>query len=335
MEIPERNKVPVDLIAKYLNGEANTDDIIDLENWKSKSGDNKKVFDEYRTIWERTGQLSLFADIDIENEWNVFLENTAQEKEYHHPRQSFFTAHPLMRLAAIIIFGLILSISGYLLYQRLKYEKLYAKNEVLELSLPDGSSVSLNRGTKIIYPKKFGDRREIFLNGEAFFEVSKDPERPFMVKSGNMILEVVGTSFNCYAYERENIVKVIVESGKVAVYNHKENSGRKDFLVRGERLIYLRKEGVKTIQPNTDLNYKAWKTGVFKFENSSLQYVGNLLEKHYQTRITLVNSMLNECTITVSFHKKSLDYILETITETLGLKLLKTENGYFIDGPGC
>lgn len=335
MNIPEENKVPVDLIAKYLNGEANTDDIIDLEKWKSQSGDNRKVFDEYRTIWEKTGQLSLFADIDIENEWNVFLENVDPEKENYRSKQKSDTWKPLMRIAAIIIAGLVLSISGYFIYRGLKYEKLYAKNEVLEVSLPDGSSVTLNRGSKLIYPEKFAHRREVTLNGEAFFEVSEDPDHPFIVQSGDIRVEVVGTAFNFYAFRKENVIQVIVESGKVAVYNENESSGRKDFLEKGERMIYSRKDGVRTIQPNTDMNYKSWKTGILKFDNSSLQYVVNLLEKHYRSRITLVNPMLNECRITVSFNNKSLDYILETITETLGLKLLKTENGYFIDGPGC
>ncbi len=335
MDIPEKNKVPVDLIAKYLNGEANTDDIIDLEKWKSQSGDNRKVFDEYRTIWEKTGQISLFADIDIENEWNVFLENIDHENESYRKKHRVATWKPLVRIAAIIIAGLILSISGYFVYQGLKYEKLYARNEVLEVSLPDGSSVSLNRGTKMIYPKKFDNRREISLNGEAFFDVRRDLDRPFIVRSGEVIVEVVGTSFNFYAFKKENVAQVIVESGKVAVYNDDDFSGRKDLLKKGERMIYSRKDGVRAIQPNTDINYKSWKTGILKFENSSLQYVVNLLEKHYQERITLVNSMLNECRITVSFNNKSLDYVLETITETLGLKLLKTENGYFIDGSGC
>jgi transmembrane sensor len=335
MDIPEKNKVPVNLIAKYLNGEANTDDIIDLEKWKSQSGDNRKVFDEYRTIWEKTGQLSLFADIDIENEWNVFLENIDLEKEKIKKEQRSTAWKPLIRIAAIIVAGIILSVTGLFVYQGLRYEKLYAKNEVLEIGLPDGSSVTLNRGSKMIHPKKFDDIREISLNGEAFFEVTRDPARPFVVRSGEVIVEVLGTSFNFYAYKKENVAQVIVESGKVAVYNDDDSSGRKDILKKGERMIYSRKDGVRTIQPNTDINYKSWKTGILRFENSSLQYVVNLLEKHYQERITLVNSRLNECRITVSFNNKSLDYVLETITETLGLKLLKTENGYFIDGPGC
>lgn len=335
MNIPEKNKVPVDLIAKYLNGEANTDDIIDLENWKAKSGDNKKVFDEYRTIWEKTGQLSLFADIDIENEWNVFLENVdVNEKGYKHKRTDG-NWKPLLRIAAAIVAGLILGVSGYFSYRALKYERLIAKNEVLQFHLPDGSNVTLNKGSKIVFPAKFDDTRELFLNGEAFFEVTRDPDRPFIVESGDVIVEVVGTSFNFYGFKNENVVQVIVESGKVAVYNEKDITVRKDFLSKGEKLIYARNSGVRSIQANTDINFKSWKTGELHFNNSSLQYVVNLLEKLYQTRITLVNPRLNECMITVSFDNKSLEYILETITETLDLKLMKTENGYFIDGPEC
>ena len=282
MNIPEKNKVPVDLIAKYLNGEANTDDIIDLENWKAKSGDNKKVFDEYRTIWEKTGQLSLFADIDIENEWNVFLENVDINEQEYKSRQGDVAWKPLLRIAAVIVAGLILSVSGYFTYRSVMYEKLVAKNEILQVQLPDGSNVTLNKGSKLIYPGKFGDERELYLNGEAFFEVSKDPDRPFIVESGNVKVEVIGTSFNFYGFKNENVVQVIVESGKVAVYNEKDEEIRKDILTKGEKLIYARKSGVRSIQPNNDINFKSWKTGVIRFENSSLQYVVNLLEKHWK-----------------------------------------------------
>ncbi len=335
MNIPEKNRVPVDLIARYLNGDADTDDIIDLEKWKSQSGDNRKVFDEYRTIWEKTGQLSLFTDIDIENEWNVFLENVHFEEVETKSRQFPDISKPHIRIAAAIIAGIILSISGYFSYHALKFEKLIAKNEVLEVILPDGSAVTLNKGSRLLYPEKLSGTRELRLNGEAFFKVRTDPDLPFIIKSGGLRVEVADASFNVYAFRKENIVQVIVESGKVSVYNEDDTPFQRDLLKKGERMIYSRKSGIRSVQPNTDLNYKSWKTAVLQFENSSLQHIINTLENHFNSQITLVNSLLNDCRITISFDNKSLEYILETITETLDLNLVKTENGYFIDGIEC
>jgi transmembrane sensor len=334
MDVPEKNKVPVDLIAKFLNGDADTNDIIDLEQWKNASGENKKVFEEYRRIWEKTGQISIFADIDIESEWNIFLENL--EEKYDSKREPRkISLAPFLKIAAALLIGLILGYAGWFSYRALRFEYVTAKNEIIKVDMPDGSLISLNRNSSITYPKKFNRKRELVLNGEAFFEVYADPGNPFIIKSGKVRIEVIGTSFNVIAHKQESIVQVYVESGKVAVYDDKNDPVHKNFLEKGDRMIYSRESGMRSVQPNKDLNYKSWRTGVYQFENSSLQYVMSLLEKNFQTNIELVNPLLNECRINVSFQDKSLEYILETITETLDLELVKTEKGYLIDGPEC
>ncbi len=337
MKIPEKNKVPVDLIAKYLNGEADTNDIIDLEQWKSASGENKKVFEEYRRIWEKTGQISMFADIDIENEWNIFLdsvENAPEEKVKPGKKRSF-VSNAFIRVAAAILIGLIFGYAGWYGLRTLRFEKVVARNQVIEFGLPDGSEISLNKNSSLTYPKKFDEDRELILDGEAFFEVVSDPQHPFIIKSGKVRIEVVGTSFNVQAFKDENVVQVFVETGKVAVYESGPGIIKKDFLTGGERIIYSRKSGIRSVQPNTDLNYKSWKTGIYHFENSRLQYVINILETNYRTEINLVNPLLNDCRISVSFENKSLEYILETIAETLDLDLVKSDKGYLIDGKEC
>lgn len=228
-----------------------------------------------------------------------------------------------------------LSYSAWFVYQSIRYEKVVAGNEIIEISLPDGSNVTLNKNTKLVYPRKFVDNRNLQLDGEAFFMVREDKEHPFIIKSGDILVEVVGTSFNVFARKNQNLVQVVVESGKVAVYNEEFHPLTKDILVKGEKINYSRESGIRSIQPNNDLNYDAWKTGRILFNNSTLQYVTSLLEKLYGTDIELINPMLNECRISVSFEKESLDFILKTLTETLDLELIKTEKGYMINGSGC
>jgi len=238
MEIPEKNKVPIDLIAKFLNGEADTNDIIDLEQWKAASGDNIKVFEEYKTIWEKTGQLSPFADIDIENEWNVFLESVEIfEEEIKTKRKSFtLFGNPVFRVAAALLAGLVLSYSSWFIYQSLKFEKVIAGNEVIQRSLPDGSQINLNKNSKLVYPRKFNENRNLRLEGEAFFEVVSDKANPFIVRSGDILVEVVGTSFNVSARKNVGLVQVVVETGTVAVYNEEFSPLKKDLVSAGEKI---------------------------------------------------------------------------------------------------
>ena len=335
MEFSDKNNVPVDLIARFLNGEADTNDIIDLETWKASSGENQKVFEEYSRIWERTGQLSLFADIDIENEWNVFLESVGQGEEMASKQKKVFTQTILFRVAAALVAGVIVGYSGWFAYRGLKFERVVANNQVKEINLPDGSRVSLNRDSKIIYPKDFITNRKVEAEGVVFFQVQKDTEHPFTVNTGAMIVEVVGTSFQVDAPENNEILQVVVKSGVVAVYREDSETDEKNLVRQGERFLYSINSGIGSIQTNSDPNFDSWRTGIIEFDNSSLQYAVRLLEKLYHTEITLINPMLNQCRITVSFNNATLEYILETIAATLYLELLKTEVGYLLDGEDC
>jgi ferric-dicitrate binding protein FerR (iron transport regulator) len=337
MEIPEKNKVPIDLIAKFLNGEADTNDIIDLEQWKAASGDNIKVFEEYKTIWEKTGQLSPFADIDIENEWNVFLESVESFEEENKTKRKSFTlfGNPVFRVAAALLAGLVLSYSSWFIFQSLKFEKLIAGNEVIQRSLPDGSQITLNKNSKLVYPRKFNENRNLRLEGEAFFEVVSDKANPFIVRSGDILVEVVGTSFNVSARRNTSLVQVVVETGTVAVYNEEFSPLKKDLVTAGEKISFSRESGIRSIQKNTDPNYGSWRTGRLIFNNSTLQYVINLLEQQYEVKIELINPLLSECRISVSFENEPIEFILQTITETLDLELIHSSEGYMINGKGC
>jgi ferric-dicitrate binding protein FerR (iron transport regulator) len=122
MKPSDHNEVPIDLISRYLSGEASPDEIIDFEKWRSHSPQNQKIFTQYQNLWERTGQLSLFADIDIENEWKVFLTHIEETKK---PRViSLKTA--LIRTAAALVIGLVLGFSGYYLYNALSFTTVVA-----------------------------------------------------------------------------------------------------------------------------------------------------------------------------------------------------------------
>lgn len=337
MEIPEKNKVPVDLIARFLNGEADTDDIIDLEQWKAASGENVKMFEEYKTIWEKTGQLSPFADIDIENEWNVYLESVEiiEKDEKKRKRRFSLPRNQVFKVATAILAALLLTYSGWFIYQSIKFEKFLAGDEVIQKSLPDGSNITLNKHSKLVYSRNFAENRTVNLEGEGFFQVVADVNHPFIVRTGKILVEVVGTSFNVLARKDASIVQVVVETGTVAVYNEDFSPLRKDFVNAGEKINYSRESGIRYIQKNTDPNVDSWRTGRLIFNNSSLQYLTDLLEEQFETKIDIINPLLNECRISVSFDNESLDFILQTITETLDLELIRANEGYMINGKGC
>lgn len=330
MKPSEHNDVPFDLISRYLSGEASPDEIIDFEKWRSYSTQNQKIFTQYQNLWERTGQLSLFADIDIENEWEVFLTHIEEEQK---PRIiSLRTA--FIRTAAAILIGLVLSFSAYYLYNALAFTTVVAKGDVTEVELPDGSLATLNRTSEISFPKNFRKGRKVELDGEAFFEVTPDPERPFEVNSGDFGLEVLGTSFNLEAYESKNIVKVVVATGRVVVFDL-GNPEQKDFLKAGEKIVYSRETGNRLLTLNKDPNYNAWKTLELRFEDKSLSEVVEVLKKVYDCEIEIKNAKAGICRISVNFTQMPVEEVLEVITKTLNLYFEKQDEKYLIYGEGC
>ena len=196
------------------------------------------------------------------------------------------------------------------------------------IKLPDGSLATLYPGSGIKYPKKFNDKsRPIKLEGEAFFKVIKDSLRTFSVSSSDMMVKVLGTSFNVEAYYGSKIFNVVVEEGKVAVSNREEELT--EYLLPGQKASFNRdaKDIIKTL--NKDLNFNAWRTRKIVFDNSSLEELAATLSKTYFTDIQVM-TLARDQNISVIFEDKTLDYILNTIEATLDVNIVKENDRVLI-----
>lgn len=337
MKEPENSKVPIEIIARFLSGRADTNDLIDLEQWKSASGDNEKLFEEYRVIWEKTGQLSLFTDIDIENEWNVYLDSSLikEERAKTKHKPSSVLKNLAFKRFALVLSGLLCAGVIWLTYHEIKYKTISAGKDMKEVVLPDGTRVSLNENARITFKRKFNENRQVQLDGEAFFAIDNTRQGAFIIQSGSILVETRLSSLNIIAKKDANIVQVVVKKGKVAVYNKDFHPRTKDYLLEGEKINFSRESGIRSIQKNLDKNYDAWKTRRLEFDNSTLYYVSGLLEKLYNTEIDIMNPMLSECRITIQFQNESVINILDRICEELNLQLTETRRGFMINGRAC
>lgn len=333
----EKNSIPVDLITRYFSGEANTDDIIDLERWKAVSEENRSTFEQYRRIWESTGELTIFTDIDIDidHEWETFLNATTEDTQPVETKSVIHLIPLLLRVSAVVVIGLLLGYSGLFLYHAFSYEKIAAVSGKITVDLPDGTEVVLNKGSVLEYPRKFEKtQRQVKLNGEAFFNVHRDISRPFSVHSGSFRLQVLGTSFNIVAWKNKNIVEVTVKTGEVEIYPRNREEVRQ-ILPPGQKGYYSRKSKEITRMPNQDNNYDSWVTGHMEFKNTSLLKVISTLESVYNVRFQFENSDLRTCRITESFDNSPLPLVLESIGETLGIDVEERNGTIFLSGDGC
>lgn len=180
----------------------------------------------------------------------------------------------------------------------------------LNLTLADGTQIRLNSGSTITYPDRFeGDVREVELQGEAFFDVAKNPDKPFVIKSGEVLTTVLGTSFNINTYPDNQQIAVTVATGKVKVASHENEI----HLGPNEQGVFDKK--TKTISKKMPdiATFLNWKDGIIHFEDTSLAKVAESLERWYGVTFIFEKESLGDCHITANFNNELLPAVLESI----------------------
>jgi len=199
-----------------------------------------------------------------------------------------------------------------------------------QITLSDNSSVWLNSGSKLIYPARFAtDKREVYLEGEAIFEVSHNKERPFHVITHDVEVKVLGTVFDVCAYKDDKTASTILESGSVELkYNSNSMiSQSKVTMVPGMMAVYDPNEKtVKRTQVNTKL-YTSWREGYFIFERQSLGEILKKISRYYNVSIQLNDQSLADETFTGPLDlRNSATQVLEIIAELINAKVEKVDN---------
>ena len=183
------------------------------------------------------------------------------------------------------------------------------------ISLPDGSTVVLNAESKISFQSGFNDSiRLVALVGEAYFQVAKDLNRPFVVQSGNVRTEVLGTEFNVKAYADENKIDVALNSGKVLVSVGSSLVKQSYYLNPGQR-IRVSKDNDQVERTNFDRKkVLAWKDGVIYFDKTSLKEVTTTLGRWYGVQFEILHWNGKPWHYTGEFKNEYLDIILQSMS---------------------
>ena len=244
-------------------------------------------------------------------------------------------------LVAIVISAVILSLK-YFVYHTYKpdtlhYQTLSSAGHILKVNLEDGTKVWLNSGSRLRYPKKFGNKmREVFLEGEAYFDVVHQ-SKPFVIRSGKIATQVLGTSFNIQAYAADNINKVSVVSGKVGVTVHGKQQNRVVYLTPNQQLAINKQSNAVSKTALADASVAvSWIRNKIKFRNTPLSEAINELERIYKVRISYpVN--LKSCMVFADFNRTdNADKVLGMLAKSLAGKVSqKTVNNYFLTGRPC
>lgn len=206
------------------------------------------------------------------------------------------------------------------------------------LFLPDGSKVVLSSGARVTYNLLMnGDKREVTLSGDAFFDIAKNPQQPFYIYTDRVVVKVLGTSFRVTSSGQKE--SVAVASGKVSVYlkgQDLEQSAAK--IVLPQQICTYSRERAQLVTANVDRPEIAGSLGKnagFSFEDARLDTVIKTLEKMYAIPISYNAAVFANCYITISLGNESLEDILKVITKTVDASYTISNYGIIIKGNGC
>lgn len=253
---------------------------------------------------------------------NVMAMDQSQQTAHTRPAQKIIAMSPMVKVAAAAAL-LIMSVWVWRQYSpgiEVSHDEAaialvsktahYGQKTTVRLS--DGSKVTLNSGGKITYRKGFSEhRREIELTGEGYFEVAKDPDRPFVVTTGEIATTALGTSFNIRAYGDESNVIISLVTGKVSVG---QTEGFDVMLRPGDQLKYCA-EGNTVQQKQFEVsNVLAWTKGIIAFDNASMDEVVRELEKWYGVTFEYESHPDTVWNYSGQFENQSLENVLENLS---------------------
>ncbi len=262
-----------DLIVKALSEKASFEETKLLKKWIEEDADNKIYFNQIKSAWQLSSSIQPLTRFDAENAWQkakiIIAEGNAANMN------SRFNFAFIARIAAVLVFAFMLGgLATYVGFRKTINVGSIVQNSVNEISaplgsksklvLPDGTIVWLNAGSKLRYSQTYNtNHRDVFLEGEAFFKVKTNPEKPFIVKTSEMSIKAFGTAFNVKAYPDEATITTTLVEGIVKIEGTDKNS--KKFIVSlkpKQNLIYVKKIfSENTVSNKTETTGKAETTG--------------------------------------------------------------------------
>ncbi|WP_291527902.1 FecR family protein [Bacteroides sp. UBA939] len=317
---------PYELIGRYLAGECNDNEREQIQQWARQHPD---LMDEYVRLWQQASGKEFHPDVE---QALRKVNQRIDKKEKKTPKRLYLA---ISSVAAAVIL-LLISVTGIRYWDaandvRTSVNLLALETgirETIEYELPDGSKVWLNQASVVRYPETFtGNTREIYLEGEAFFDIAPDAGKPFIIHANGTQTRVVGTSFGIRAVKEEDEVVVTVSTGIINL-SAEGKSGYVE-LRKGEQGTCLPKKQLLEKNETPDPNLLAWKTKILTFKQTPLAEVAKVIGNTYHIPVT-VDPSISRLQLTSTFEQRSIDEIMEIIELSLQVTAETTDGGILL-----
>ena len=310
MDNTGKNKIE-ELLPRYCEGLATEEERLQVEAWMDESQENRRMAKQVHALYLATDTLHVMKKVDTEKALSRVKSRMTGKKKTMWWEWA-------QRAAAVLFIPLLVTLMVQ--HWGNDEQELAQMMEIktnpgmtTSLTLPDGTLVFLNSESTLSYPSRFdGDTRNVNLQGEAYFEVAKNPEKKFIVSTPHRSqIEVLGTHFNVEAYEKENRVSATLVEGKIGFIYKCDNASKKVLMTPGQKLVYDSKDSKVQLHATSGESEIAWKEGKIIFRNTPLEEGLRMLEKRYNVEFIIKNNRLKGDSFTGAFTKQRLERILE------------------------
>jgi len=283
-------------IANKLTGEnTNTDEEI-INHWIEGDKANGNIFDSIIQIWEHKSHQHY-------NTKNIYQKYINRKNQFEQTQGKNRFVFYVLRISAVLFFLVSTAFLGTFLFDKFFDNEVVTqkisvpKGNRSELILPDGSKVWLSNNSTLTYPNEFkGKLRELSLDGEAYFEVEHNQNKPFIVNIGKNRIKVVGTKFSVTAYSADNKVRADLISGNIQLdinIGKNGNEKYKSFSLKPSHSLVWNKATGKLLETKIpDGFYDYWHKGMYKFANETLEDLAVKIDRIYNTQLIFEDDIL-------------------------------------------
>lgn len=317
-------KITNDILKDYFYNKCSHEEEIEIQKWLTEN-DTNLVDKSFREI------LSEMQVEDRELSQKAFqkFQKAIHSQQVRPLRLRLQRSISLMQRVAAVLFIPLLFLAGYLLLNKkadTHWNDITVPHGMHQtLTLSDGTKLHVNSGTRVIYPSDFTEnKREIFVSGELFADVAKNPDKPFIISAGGVQVQVLGTMFNLRSYENIETIEVALVEGSVLF---KTPTHPDEILKKGEMIQYNRtsQKMVRETFPANQYKCPAKKEG-FYFSNLPLSDIVKELEYYFNTRIIILDPKLGNSTYIAYFtNGETLDEILSSLNTDGQMSITRSE----------
>jgi ferric-dicitrate binding protein FerR (iron transport regulator) len=339
-----------EILHKYISGNCTSEEKELVEKWLNKSPENSKIMEQMKLIWGVSPGKRI--EVDSHAGWKSFKSNSIDKESHfrkpehdstsnykkidlltrrHYSKQRGWLPYRVMALTATIAAVFLVTFLFYsnnriatetTKLELVNQEIITEKGQRTNVRLSDGTRIYMNAESKLTVPQNYmEDQRIVYLEGEAFFEVVPNSDKPFVVQAGHSVTRVLGTKFNVTAYPEKQKVQVVVAEGKVALSSDDQTQVPEVQLTRNQ-MGTISSSGEMTASKTSDVNiYTDWYSGRLTFQDTPLDEVEKRLERWYNVDIKIDEDIsIQDHLLHGTFEDASLTSVLNSIALSLDIQ---------------